>query len=125
MTSPHAPLDRRILAPGLKIKLSDLVGAFIEHYSPTPQPACSACGHRYTEAKPACPTMAVVLPLLKRRRHEDPGALPEWVRKALHGIKAPPAWTPRSPKPPETLGLFDEAPYLRAKASRRKSKPTA
>jgi hypothetical protein len=124
--SPHARLDQRILDPGIKVTVWDLAAAFADHYPAEKDTACKSCGHRYDDSR-ICPTLAVVVPLLKRRRHEDFSAVPEWVREVLQSLKPVRIPEARSAEPPEPEGLFDGAPYSRPKikASRRTKRPPA
>src|SRR5690606_8054902 len=114
-----ARLDQRVLAPGLRVTVADLVAVFIDHYRPDEaMTACTACGHAYTPTAPARPSMAVVGPLLTRRRHEAPAAVPERVRQVLKSYK--------SPAPRRALSvvladveLLDSAPYRVARMPRQ------
>lgn len=113
-------LDQRIVAPGLRVTVADLVAVFVDHYRPDEaMTACTSCRHRYTAAEPLCPSMAVVLPLLTRRRHEVPGAVPQWVREAIKEIKIP---SPRKPRPAPAVDveLFNTAPYQVARLPRQR-----
>jgi hypothetical protein len=123
--SPHARLDERILVPGLAVKVSDLVAAFEARYPSDSAAECLTCGHRYTVTSRTCPTLTVVVPLLNRRRHEDPSVVPDWVRIALRGAKSARTPNSRSVDPPGAGELFDSTPYRRPKPSRRTKKPTA
>ena len=69
-------LDPRLLNDGLGVTVATLVAVFVDHHPGTPAAsACPACDFRYPPGVLDCPTNAVVRPLLRRRRHEDLGAL--------------------------------------------------
>lgn len=115
-----ATIDRRILAPGLRVTVADLVAVFVDHYRPDDaMTACTACRHRYSAAEPMCPSMALAVPLLGRRRHEDPSAMPEWVRQALKEIKVQAPRRP-APAPVADAELFDAAGCRVARAPRQR-----
>jgi hypothetical protein len=68
-------LDTRLLNGGLAVTVSTLVTVFMDHHPGNPRAAlCPSCGFRYPDGVLDCPTNAVVRPLLRRRRHEDPAA---------------------------------------------------
>lgn len=72
-----ARLDRRLLTAGLGVTVAQLVTLWADHtpaHLPVPV-TCPGCGHPYSDKSPLCPTAAVVRPLLRRRRHEVPGAI--------------------------------------------------
>ncbi|AEB47414.1 MULTISPECIES: hypothetical protein [Micromonospora] len=72
-----ARLDRRLLTSGMGVTVAQLVTLWADH-TPARLPVpviCPGCGHPYSEKAPLCPTAAVVRPLLRRRRHEIPGAI--------------------------------------------------
>jgi len=68
-------IDARLLNDGLAVTVSTLVTVFTDHYPGNPPAAlCPSCGFRYPDGVVDCPTTAVVRPLLRRRRREDPAA---------------------------------------------------
>jgi hypothetical protein len=68
-------IDARLLNDGLAVTVSTLVTVFMDHHPGNPRAAlCPSCGFRYPNEWSDCPTLAVVRPLLRRRRHEDPAA---------------------------------------------------
>src|SRR4051812_34554860 len=73
-TPTAAPVDRRLIVPGLGVTVADLVAVFIDH-RPGDMPACGRCRHRYTTAAPLCPSRPLAGQLLKRRQHEAPDAV--------------------------------------------------
>jgi hypothetical protein len=70
-------LDPRITRDGLAVTVATLVEVYADHHPGTPTPSkCPGCGFTYpTDGPPACPTLAVVRPLLYRRRAEDKHAV--------------------------------------------------
>jgi hypothetical protein len=115
-TPTAKPVDRRLTASGLAVTAAELAAVFVDH-RPGDRRTCPACRHRYTTAAPLCPSRALAAQLLKRRRHEDPGAFRD-VAKELdaNDTRALPA--PKSPAPPESEGMFAVDPAW------HKSKPT-
>src|SRR5262245_11624657 len=79
MISRPTPVDHRLLMPGLRITVGELVAVFIDH-RPGQMPTCGACRHRYTATAPLCPSRVLAAGLLRRRQRED--------RKAVVGIEA-------------------------------------
>ncbi|MFI6232001.1 hypothetical protein ACIBD9_00400 [Micromonospora sp. NPDC050784] len=65
------------MTAGMGVTVAQLVTIWAAHTPATlPVPlTCPTCGHPYSEKAPLCPSAAVVRPLLRRRRHEIPGAI--------------------------------------------------
>lgn len=69
-------LDRRIVTAGMAVTVATLVEVFADHYPGVPAASiCPGCGFRYPDGVLDCPTVAVVRPVLYRRRNEDTRAL--------------------------------------------------
>jgi ribosomal protein S20 len=69
-------LDRRLVEAGLGVTVATLVEVFADHHPGTPAASvCPGCGYRYPNQVGDCPSVAVVRPVLHRRRGEDPQAL--------------------------------------------------
>jgi hypothetical protein len=69
-------IDERLLAAGLTVAVPVLVTIYVDHFRTSSLVgACPGCGFEYTPTKPECPTLAVVRPLLYRRRHENRSAV--------------------------------------------------
>jgi hypothetical protein len=60
----------------LGVSVATLVEVFADHHPGNPAASrCPGCGYRYPDQVIDCPTNAVVRPLLRRRRGEDPEAV--------------------------------------------------
>jgi hypothetical protein len=70
-------LDPRITRHGMAVTVATLAQVYADHHPATPTPSkCPGCGFTYpTDGPTACPTLAVVRPLLYRRRAEDKHAV--------------------------------------------------
>jgi hypothetical protein len=69
-------LDDRILDAGLGVSVALLAAVYADHHpGHPPAPICPGCGFEYPPDDPQCPTLAVVGPVLYRRRCEDAAAL--------------------------------------------------
>jgi hypothetical protein len=69
-------LDERLLDAGLTLAVPALVTIYRNHFRTSSLVgACPGCGFPYTDTAAECPTLAVVRPLLYRRRHENPSAV--------------------------------------------------
>ena len=123
--TPHAkPVDRRLTAPGLAVTVAELVAVFVDH-RPGDRRTCPACRHRFTMAASLCQSRALAAQLLKRRRHEDPGAFRDVAKevdaKDTRGLPAP-----KSSAPPESEGMFAADPaWQRPNPTRPRSRPAA
>ncbi len=111
-------LDRRILRPGLTLSLPTLVAVYADHHRGIPPaPVCPGCGHRFPngDTTSECPTLAVVRPLLQRRRNEDPTAVSPLTPVQLSDLKRE-VRTPRrrAAQPAPEPELFDSTPYRRS-----------
>ncbi len=114
-------LDRRLLEAGLGVSVATLVRVFADHDPGIPAASvCPGCGYRYPDQVLDCPTNALVRPLLKRRRGEDPAAVarlsPEQFEDLLKAnrSKVTRAANRARPEPPTTpayqaTSLFDLA----------------
>jgi len=112
-------LDRRIVAAGLAVSVSELVAVFADHWpgNPPAPATCPGCGFGYPDRVVDCPTNQVVRRLLYRRRHVDQRALsvltPDQFADLHHGkpIRNP-RMAVRQParlasRPCRTQSLFD------------------
>ncbi|GIH03388.1 hypothetical protein Rhe02_14550 [Rhizocola hellebori] len=69
-------LDLRLIKAGLSVTVPVLAAVFADHHPGIPPAAsCPGCGFRFSAKESACPSMAVVRPLLRKRYKEDPAAV--------------------------------------------------
>lgn len=69
-------LDSRLIEAGMGVTVATLVQVFADHHPGSPAASvCPGCGYRYPDGQSACPTLATVRPILRRRRNEDKDAV--------------------------------------------------
>jgi hypothetical protein len=104
--SDRGRLDERIRCAETPLTVPLLVTVYIDHFrTDSLTGACPGCGFPYEPTDPECPTLAVVAPLLYRRRHENHSAVSRLTpaqasylhdRRGTPGRGSRPAHTPRS-----------------------------